>query len=137
MNERFGGSQVALAEQVGIVPNLISRYLSGNKGIGEVMRDKIEAGCALPRGWLDAEYEIDALCDAGHANDRPLLLSSNVAAHESRAEYESEDSILFSDEIRERFMRLTPTGKGHARAMLLSGIKEAEELYSERRANAG
>lgn len=53
ISERFQGRQVDFANHVGVVPNLVSRYARGTKGIGEDMRDKIEHSCALPKGWLD------------------------------------------------------------------------------------
>lgn len=68
MRERFDGKQASLAAHVGIVANLISRYLNGTKGIGEEMRDKIEDACALPRGWLDTPKD---------RSDEPLLPSPN------------------------------------------------------------
>lgn len=52
MHDRFEGSQSRLAEHLGIVPNLVSRYLSG-KGIGEDMKVKIETACGLNNDWLD------------------------------------------------------------------------------------
>lgn len=55
LNDRFGGRQVDLANFVGILPNLVSRYVRGAKGIGEDMRDKIESACELPTGWLDSQ----------------------------------------------------------------------------------
>lgn len=68
LRDRFDGKQASLAAQVGIVANLISRYLNGTKGIGEEMRDKIEDACALPRGWLDTIAD---------GREEPLLPSSN------------------------------------------------------------
>lgn len=53
LNDQFQGKQALFAEHTGISPNLISRYVRGVKGIGEDMRDKIEACCDKPRGWMD------------------------------------------------------------------------------------
>lgn len=81
MDERFEGKQAALASCIGVIPNLVSRYIRGTKGIGEDMRDKIEDACGLPRGWLDR--------DADHAHDKSdfaLLPSSNGKAASGEAQ---------------------------------------------------
>lgn len=53
IEKKFSNKQFLLAEAVGVSPNLISRYAVGAKGIGEKMRDKIEAACGMPAGWMD------------------------------------------------------------------------------------
>lgn len=52
------GTQADFANRVGVPANLVSRYLSGAKGIGEDMKDKIEAAFDLPPHWLDQEPEL-------------------------------------------------------------------------------
>lgn len=144
---KFGGVG-SLADRLGMNRAQVSQWKNGSpdsktgkpREIHSLSARRIEKALGLPEGWMDSQIDkmSDAMRDVDHENDGPVLLSSNAAAQENRAEYElSTDSILFSEAIRERFMQLTPEGKGHARAMLLTGIKEAEELYSERRANAG
>lgn len=49
----FHGKQVAFASAVGIVPDYISRCLSGKKKIGELIARRIEVRIGLPRGWMD------------------------------------------------------------------------------------
>lgn len=55
LEERFDGKQAALADCAEISATLISRYVTGSKGIGEDMSEKIETACGLPRYWLDGE----------------------------------------------------------------------------------
>lgn len=64
IESRYGGKQSLLAAAVGVSANLISRYVRGQKGIGEEMRDKIELACGVP-GWLDADGEFQSDQDAG------------------------------------------------------------------------
>jgi len=46
-------TKASLADAIGISPSLLNRYLSGDKNIGELMRDKIENELSLPSGYLD------------------------------------------------------------------------------------
>lgn len=107
------------------IRQLVPEHGRGSRNIGEKAARKLEAIGSKPTGWLDVQS------DAGG-----LLPSSNFAAQQVDAESTSSpDSIFFDDSILERFMRLTPAGKGHARARLLDGIAEAEQLYAKQ-ANA-
>lgn len=63
INERFSGKQADLATHAGIPANLISRYMTGLKGIGEDMARKIESACRLAPHWLDKK--------GSHANVEP------------------------------------------------------------------
>lgn len=132
-----GGKQARVAAQIGIAPDIVSRYLGGTKGIGEVMRARIENAFGLPRGWMDVPVELDEKRDKTHETPLELLPSANVAREPEALEYaSSSESIFFSDELRTRFVRLTTEGRAHARARLLIGIEEAEEMYPIR-ANTG
>lgn len=53
LETEFKGSQAAFEAATGIAASLVSRYLSGAKGIGEDMAARIEAGAKLPTGWMD------------------------------------------------------------------------------------
>ena len=51
LREHFNDNQAALAESANIPATLVSRYLSGGKGIGEDMRNKIEQNTGFI-GWF-------------------------------------------------------------------------------------
>ncbi len=53
---KCGGKQANFADRVGVAANLVSRYLSGAKGIGEEMKEKIEMAFNLPSHWLDQDH---------------------------------------------------------------------------------
>lgn len=57
LEERFNGRQKDMADALGIVENLISRYAYGGKGIGETMKEKIHEKLGLPPTWLDDDED--------------------------------------------------------------------------------
>lgn len=132
----FSGSQAAFAQHVGIVDNLVSRYVNGRKGIGEDMRKKIERKCGLDDGWLDATIvgsELPALTNAIEAPStewtlqsvRTLMLSqpaplrkhisellvSYINEHDDVAGKELSAAI---DRMMQRGNKTAPTGKSKA-----------------------
>ncbi|WP_293006897.1 hypothetical protein [Nitrosomonas sp.] len=69
LNERFGGKQSAMAEALGIAANLVSRYVTGGKGIGENMKSDIESRLGLPKDWLDGFDESEDQTKTYKTND--------------------------------------------------------------------
>lgn len=56
LTEKFGGVQKPLADTIDIQESLLSRYLSGKKGLGEEMVEKIETTTGFP-GWFSQQGE--------------------------------------------------------------------------------
>lgn len=56
IEERYDGNQARFEDATGIAASLASRYISGAKGIGEDMRDKIELQAGVP-GWFGERTE--------------------------------------------------------------------------------
>lgn len=52
INEQFEGNQARFENTTGIAASLASRYISGSKGIGEDMKERIETILGLA-GWFD------------------------------------------------------------------------------------
>jgi len=60
LNEKYGGKQIALANDADIAATLVSRYVSGIKGIGEDMVSKIEVNTGNI-GWFDIDHNDDLI----------------------------------------------------------------------------
>lgn len=58
IDERFHGRIARLAEAIERAPGYISRVLSGDKGIGEVLCRDVEDRLGLPSGWLDDHQDV-------------------------------------------------------------------------------
>jgi len=57
----FDNNQSRLAERMGVPPNLISRYETGNKNIGSKSARKIEEAARREAFWLDFDHQFSAL----------------------------------------------------------------------------
>lgn len=113
---RIGKTQRWLGEQCGVTDQAVSKWVR----TGEIHKDRIHT-----------------VADLLGINVMNLLPQSNVAPQNSRPGYAPPSDPFISDAMRVRFSRLTPEGQAHARARLLSGIEEAEAMYSsDRQANA-
>lgn len=62
----FKGSQALFAERAGVDATLVSRYMSGLKGIGEAMRDKIERNTGF-LGWFDSDRPVKQAAPLRHS----------------------------------------------------------------------
>ena len=109
IEQKFEGSQIAFSNKAGVPATLVSRYLSGLKGIGEDMRNKIEENTGF-LGWLDnqddssaysgAEIEKTPLVSPGDSRlpiKRALFkLSAGVSGYEIEYENGESDPIFMS-----------------------------------------
>lgn len=125
MDDQFDGKQVELAEAIGIPANLISRYLSGTKGIGDEMRDKIEEACKCS-GYLDAR---DVTHDQS-AKDADVLLSSDgkypLPAVQPQSAQEARLLWPFKHVDQTRYEGLSETGKVAVQFAMAAAIDRAE-----------
>lgn len=55
IDAHFNKNQALFADHAQVAANLVSRYVTGAKGIGEDMRDKIERNTGFI-GWLDGNW---------------------------------------------------------------------------------
>lgn len=79
IDREFNGVQSRLAERMGTEPNLVSRWTSGKKNIGDVSARKIEAVGNKPRNWLDVDHYMALQVDVRDSIDTSEI--GLVAAH--------------------------------------------------------
>ncbi|MDN7881414.1 helix-turn-helix domain-containing protein [Burkholderia aenigmatica] len=81
----YGGSQKAFANQIGVKPSQISRWVSDTtsdiRNISELSARNIEERCGKPQGWLDAADLVESLSEdlessANDEADEALLLQA-------------------------------------------------------------
>ena len=92
---KFRGSQAMFAAAAQIPATLVSRYLGGQKGIGEDMRNKIETNLNLA-GWFDAPVGTNG---AEQPLVKRVLFTANEAENRGRVTARHPDDPLGEDDV--------------------------------------
>ncbi|ELY6326602.1 helix-turn-helix domain-containing protein [Cronobacter malonaticus] len=76
----FDGKQIRLSERLGVQQNLVSRWESGTKNIGDKVARRIEEAARVESHWMDVDHQLAMMLESQEREAAPTNTSELAAS---------------------------------------------------------
>ncbi|EPT7030649.1 helix-turn-helix domain-containing protein [Cronobacter malonaticus] len=80
MRRYFDGKQIRLSERLGVQQNLVSRWGSGTKNIGDKVARRIEEAARVESHWMDVDHQLAMMLESQEREAAPTNTSELAAS---------------------------------------------------------